>query len=168
MSALPAPAPPVQRRDGAVLGGARRGSARCCRCATRAATTSGTRGRGARCAGTTRSRGPTLSGRGTVYARTILHKAMGPWGAAAPFVVAYVELDEGPRVLTNVVTDDPGAVVDRHGGRGGVRAGGRAGRRVAGHPPPALRSYGLNRGSRFSTWAARPSSASPMPNPRNS
>jgi len=52
----------------------------------------------------------TVSGRGEVYARTTLHKAMGPWGAAAPFVVAYVELDEGPRVLTNVVTDDPAAV----------------------------------------------------------
>ena len=51
----------------------------------------------------------TLSGRGTVYARTILHKAMGPWGDAAPFVIAYVELDEGPRVLTNVLTDDPDA-----------------------------------------------------------
>ena len=52
----------------------------------------------------------TLSGRGTVYARTIIHKSMGPWREAAPFVVAYVELDEGPRVLTNVVTDDPAAV----------------------------------------------------------
>ena len=52
----------------------------------------------------------TLSGRGTVYARTILHKAMGPWGAATPFVIAYVELAEGPRVLTNVVTDDPTSV----------------------------------------------------------
>jgi len=51
-----------------------------------------------------------LSGRGTVYARTLLHKAMGPWSAATPFVVAYVELDEGPRVLTNVIGDDPGAV----------------------------------------------------------
>jgi uncharacterized protein len=52
----------------------------------------------------------TLSGRGIVYARTILHKAMGPWGDAAPFVIAYVELDEGPRVLTNVVSDDPGSI----------------------------------------------------------
>ena len=51
-----------------------------------------------------------LSGRGTVYARTTLHKAMGPWGAAAPFVIAYVELEEGPRVLTNVVTDEPASV----------------------------------------------------------
>ena len=52
-----------------------------------------------------------LSGRGTVYARTILHKAMGPWGDAAPFAIAYVELEEGPRVLTNLVGDDPAAIV---------------------------------------------------------
>jgi uncharacterized OB-fold protein len=51
-----------------------------------------------------------LSGRGHVYARVILHKAMGPWHRATPFVGAYVELDEGPRILTNVVTDDPAAV----------------------------------------------------------
>jgi len=51
-----------------------------------------------------------LSGRGTVYARAVLHRAMGPWRDAAPFVVAYVELAEGPRVLTNVVADDPASV----------------------------------------------------------
>ena len=111
----------------------------------------------------------TLSGRGTVYARTILHKAMGPWGEAAPFVIAYVELDEGPRVLTNVVTDDPGAVEVGMP----VDAVFVAGRRPAARdrPPTHLLRFtpdGLNRGSRFSTWAARPSSASPMPKPRNS
>ena len=52
----------------------------------------------------------TMSGRGRVYARTIVHRSMGDWAAAAPFVIAYVELDEGPRVLTNVLTDDPDAV----------------------------------------------------------
>jgi uncharacterized OB-fold protein len=51
-----------------------------------------------------------LTGRGTVYASTVLHRGMGPWGQAAPFVVAFVELEEGPRILTNVVTEDPGAV----------------------------------------------------------
>lgn len=51
-----------------------------------------------------------VSGRGTVYARSVLHKGVGPWAGAAPFVVAYVELDEGPRILTNVVTDDPASV----------------------------------------------------------
>lgn len=51
-----------------------------------------------------------LSGRGIVYAVTVLHKAMGPWAPAAPFAVAYVELAEGPRILTNVLCDDPAAV----------------------------------------------------------
>ena len=51
-----------------------------------------------------------LSGRGTVYACTVIRKAMGPWADAAPFVGAYVELAEGPRILTNVITDDPTSV----------------------------------------------------------
>ena len=51
-----------------------------------------------------------MSGRGTVYACTVIRKAMGPWGAAAPFVAAYVELAEGPRILTNVIADDPESV----------------------------------------------------------
>ena len=51
-----------------------------------------------------------LSGRGIVYACTLIRKAMGPWAAAVPYVAAYVELAEGPRILTNVVTDEPEAV----------------------------------------------------------
>lgn len=51
-----------------------------------------------------------MSGRGAVYAVTVIRKGMGPWAAATPYVVAYVELDEGPRILANVVTDDPAAV----------------------------------------------------------
>ncbi len=51
-----------------------------------------------------------MSGRGTVYACTVIRKARGPWAPAAPYVGAYVELDEGPRLLTNVVTDDPDSV----------------------------------------------------------
>ena len=42
-------------------------------------------------------------------------RAMGPWAAAAPYVGAYVELDEGPRILTNVVTDDPDVGAHRPG-----------------------------------------------------
>ncbi len=111
----------------------------------------------------------TLSGRGTVYARTILHKAMGPWGEAAPFVIAYVELDEGPRVLTNVITDDPASDRDRR--RRSRRCSCPWTSPIDGSPATHLlrfAAYGLKRGSRFSTWAARPSSASPMPKPRNS
>jgi uncharacterized OB-fold protein len=47
-----------------------------------------------------------LSGRGTVYARTVVRRGMGPWAAATPYVVAYVELAEGPRILANIVTTD--------------------------------------------------------------
>ena len=51
------------------------------------------------------------SGRGTVYTYTVVRKgARGAWGEVAPYVIAYVELDEGPRVLTNVVDIDPDAV----------------------------------------------------------
>lgn len=51
-----------------------------------------------------------LSGRGTVYSFTVTRKGQGRWASAAPYVVAYVELDEGPRLLTNVVDCDPDAV----------------------------------------------------------
>lgn len=51
-----------------------------------------------------------VSGRGTVYAVTVLRKSMGPWADATPYAAAYVELAEGPRLLANVVTDDPAAV----------------------------------------------------------
>jgi uncharacterized protein len=50
------------------------------------------------------------SGRGTVYSYTVVRKSMGEWKDVVPYVLAYVELDEGPRVLTNVVGCDPDAV----------------------------------------------------------
>lgn len=46
------------------------------------------------------------SGRGTVYSFTVSHRGMGPYAQHAPYVVAYVELEEGPRVLTNIVGAD--------------------------------------------------------------
>jgi uncharacterized OB-fold protein len=51
------------------------------------------------------------SGRGTVYSYTVVHRgAMGPYRGAEPYVLAYVELEEGPRVLTNLVDCDPQAI----------------------------------------------------------
>lgn len=47
------------------------------------------------------------SGRGTVYTFTRIRRGRGPWAEHLPYVVAYVELDEGPRVLTNIVGCDP-------------------------------------------------------------
>ena len=50
------------------------------------------------------------SGRGTVYSFTVVRRGLGPWQQAAPYVIAYVELDEGPRVMTNIVGCDVGSV----------------------------------------------------------
>lgn len=50
------------------------------------------------------------TGNGTVYSYTVVHRAPGGWGRAAPYVLAYVELDEGPRVMTNIVDGDPADV----------------------------------------------------------
>lgn len=50
------------------------------------------------------------SGRGTVYSFAVTRKAPGSWGAHAPYVIAYVELEEGPRVMTNIVDVDPDSV----------------------------------------------------------
>jgi len=51
-----------------------------------------------------------MSGRGTVYSFSITRKGAGPFRDVAPYVLAYVELDEGPIMLTNVVGCDPDAV----------------------------------------------------------
>ena len=51
------------------------------------------------------------SGRGTVYTFTVTNQnqARG-FATACPYVLAYVELEEGPRLLSNIVDCDPGAV----------------------------------------------------------
>jgi uncharacterized protein len=46
------------------------------------------------------------SGRGSVYSFTIIRRGAPPYDQSAPYVVAYVELAEGPRVLTNIVECD--------------------------------------------------------------
>lgn len=51
------------------------------------------------------------SGRGTVYTFTVTHQNQAPgFRDALPYVLAYVELDEGVRLLTNVVDCAPEAV----------------------------------------------------------
>jgi uncharacterized OB-fold protein len=51
------------------------------------------------------------SGRGTVYTFTVVHRSVIPgYREAVPYVVAYVELAEGPRVMTNIVDADPADV----------------------------------------------------------
>jgi len=50
------------------------------------------------------------AGTGTIYSFSVPRGGGGRWGRAAPYVVAYVELTEGPRVLTNIVGCDPDSV----------------------------------------------------------
>jgi uncharacterized protein len=53
------------------------------------------------------------SGRGTIYSYTINRRGQADlpeYRSAGVYVVAYVELDEGPRMLTNIVDCDPDSV----------------------------------------------------------
>jgi uncharacterized protein len=44
------------------------------------------------------------SGRGTVYTYSVVHvNDLPPWPERVPYIAAIVELDEGPRLMTNVV-----------------------------------------------------------------
>lgn len=52
------------------------------------------------------------SGRATIYAVTVEHRPQNPRMAArAPYAVALVDLEEGVRLLTNVVTAEPLSLV---------------------------------------------------------
>jgi len=52
-----------------------------------------------------------VSGRGTVYSFTIARRPTAPqWANDVPYVIAIVELEEGPHLTANVVGCDPGAV----------------------------------------------------------
>jgi uncharacterized protein len=51
------------------------------------------------------------SGRGKIYTFTVTHQNQAPgFRDELPYVMAYVELDEGPRILTNVIHTPPDAV----------------------------------------------------------
>jgi uncharacterized OB-fold protein len=52
----------------------------------------------------------TASGRGTVYSYSVIRQSYHPFfRARAPYAVAWIDLEEGPRILSNVVgVDDPG------------------------------------------------------------
>jgi uncharacterized OB-fold protein len=43
------------------------------------------------------------TGKGILYSFTTVQRSQGDYAESVPYVVAYVELSEGPRVLTNVV-----------------------------------------------------------------
>lgn len=47
------------------------------------------------------------AGRGIIYSFAITHKGMGEYARCGPYVLAYVTLDEGPRMMTNIVECEP-------------------------------------------------------------
>jgi len=47
------------------------------------------------------------AGRGRIYSYTVNYRGEGAYQGLPAFVLAYVELDEGPRLMTNVVGADP-------------------------------------------------------------
>ncbi len=51
------------------------------------------------------------SGRGTVHTYTITSQNQAPgFAKSCPYVLAYVDLEEGPRIMTNVIGCDPETV----------------------------------------------------------
>ena len=62
--------------------------------------------------GSLRTRWRPVSGRGRVYSYTVNHRGEGPYRDCGPYVLAYVELDEGPRLMTNIVAADGGRLGD--------------------------------------------------------
>jgi len=60
--------------------------------------------------GSPRTRWQPVSGRGQVYSYTVNNRGEGPYRDYGPYVLAYVELDEGPRLMTNLVEAEPGAL----------------------------------------------------------
>ncbi|MSP56001.1 MAG: Zn-ribbon domain-containing OB-fold protein [Myxococcales bacterium] len=51
-----------------------------------------------------------VSGNGTVYTYTVIRSPQPAFRGMEPYVVANVELDEGVRMMANVITDDPDSV----------------------------------------------------------
>ena len=47
-----------------------------------------------------------MSGNGTIYTFTVTRRGVEDYKSCTPYILAYVELEEGPRVLTNVVDCD--------------------------------------------------------------
>jgi uncharacterized OB-fold protein len=51
------------------------------------------------------------SGEGTIYTYTVARRAAGPaFEEDVPYVVALIDLAEGPRMMSNVIADDVGQV----------------------------------------------------------
>jgi uncharacterized OB-fold protein len=56
-----------------------------------------------------------VSGRGTLHTFTVVHRGQRNFPLATPYVIAIVELAEGPRLMTNLVGIEPDAAKIRIG-----------------------------------------------------
>ena len=51
------------------------------------------------------------SGRGRIYSFSLSYKAPPPFKDVKPYVIASVELEEGVRILTNIINCDPNEIM---------------------------------------------------------
>jgi uncharacterized OB-fold protein len=47
-----------------------------------------------------------VTGRGVVHTYSVVHRGEGAFAATSPYVLAYIELEEGPRILTNLMSSE--------------------------------------------------------------
>jgi len=53
-----------------------------------------------------------IAGTGEIYTYTVVHRAPTPaYQADAPYVIAHVTMDEGPRMISTLIDCDPSSVV---------------------------------------------------------
>lgn len=106
---LPAPEPRREPTDLGYWDVAARGEFRVAHCRACAAYVWFPRSRCPLCTGDELDLVP-VSGNGVVYSFTVNRRPTGAYREAGAVVIAYVELAEGPRVLTNLVEIDPARV----------------------------------------------------------
>jgi uncharacterized OB-fold protein len=109
MSALPTPTPPVNPDTEPVFRAAADGRLLLKQCASCECVIWYPRGICPEC-GSLDTRWIPASGSGIVYSYTVVRRGEGAYRDAVPYVLAYVELKEGPRVLTNIVDCPPDSV----------------------------------------------------------
>lgn len=109
MTTLPAPEPVQDATGESYWATAARGELRVPRCAACSAYLWYPRSRCPLCTSDRVELVP-VSGDGVVYSFTVNRRPAGAYRDAGPVVIAYVELAEGPRVLTNLVDIEPEGV----------------------------------------------------------
>lgn len=51
-----------------------------------------------------------VSGRGSIYSFTVVHRSPNPKLFPVPYVVALIKLEEGPLLMSNIVSADPTSI----------------------------------------------------------